>query len=107
MHTVTVTPDDVKKIGKLANLKLQDNEVNLFAEQFTQTIEVVNHLNEIDTNNLDATYQVNGLSNVTRADEVDLKRVLPQQVALREAKKTHNGFFVVERLIDSDAEELI
>ncbi|HAN22578.1 TPA: hypothetical protein DCP77_02245 [Candidatus Collierbacteria bacterium] len=107
MHTVTVTPDEVKKIGKLANLKLQDNEVNLFAEQFTKTIEVVNHLNEIDTNNVNATYQVNGLSNVTRADEVDITRVLPQSSALREAKKTHHGFFVVERLIDSDAEELI
>jgi aspartyl-tRNA(Asn)/glutamyl-tRNA(Gln) amidotransferase subunit C len=107
MHTVTVTPDEVKKIGKLANLKLQDNEVDLFAEQFTKTIEVVNQLNEIDTSNLNATYQVNGLSNVTRADEVDLSRVLPQKVALREAKKTHAGFFVVERLIDSDAEELL
>jgi len=107
MHTVTVTQDDVKKISKLANLKLQDNEVNLFAEQFTKTLEVVNQLNEIDTKNLNTTYQVNGLSNVTRADEVDLSRVLPQKIALREAKKTHNGFFVVERLIDSDAEELI
>ena len=107
MHTVTVTPDEVKKIGKLANLKLQDNEVNLFAEQFTKTIEVVNHLNEIDTTNVSATYQVNGLSDVTRADEVDMSRVLPQTSALREAKKTHHGFFVVERLIDSDAEELI
>ena len=107
MHTVTVTPDEVKKIGKLANLKLQDNEINLFADQFTQTIKVVNELNEIDTSSLNATYQVNGLSNVTRADEVDTSRVLPQEVALREAKKTHNGFFVVERLIDSDAEELL
>jgi aspartyl-tRNA(Asn)/glutamyl-tRNA(Gln) amidotransferase subunit C len=107
MHTVTVTPDEVKKIGKLANLKLQENEVDLFAGQFTKTVEVINELNKIDTSNVDATYQVNGLSNVTRADEVDMSRVLPQETALREAKKTHNGFFVVERLIDSDAEELI
>jgi aspartyl-tRNA(Asn)/glutamyl-tRNA(Gln) amidotransferase subunit C len=107
MHTVTVTQDEVKKIAKLANLKLHDNEVELFANQFTKTIEVVNHLNEIDTGNTIATYQVNGLSNVTRADKVELDRILPQKIALREAKKTHNGFFVVDRLIDSDAEELI
>lgn len=106
MHKVTITPDEVKKIAKLANLKLQDNEVNLFADQFTQTIEVVNHLNEINTEDVDATYQVNGLSNVTRADEIDKSRVLSQEDALREAKSTHNGFFVVDRLIDSDAEEL-
>lgn len=104
MHTATVTSEEVKKIGKLASLKLQDNEVELFADQFTQTIKVVNELNEIDTSHTDATYQVNGLSNVTRPDEVDSTRVLPQNVALREAKNTHNGFFVVERLIDSDLE---
>jgi len=107
MHTVTVTPEEVKKIAKLANLKLQDNEVNLFAGQFTKTIEVVNELNEIDTSKIAETYQINGLSNITRTDEVDLENVLPQKIALREAKNTHNGFFVVDRLIDSDAEELI
>lgn len=107
MHTVTVTQDEVKKIAKLANLKLQNNEVELFADQFTKTIEVVNHLNEINTDSIKATYQVNGLSNVTRPDEVDEKSVLSQETALREAKKIHNGFFIVERLIDSDAEELI
>jgi aspartyl-tRNA(Asn)/glutamyl-tRNA(Gln) amidotransferase subunit C len=107
MHTVTVTPDEVKKIGKLANLPLQENEVALFAGQFTQTIAVVNELNEIDTSNIPATYQVNGLTNVTREDKVDMSRILSQEVALREAKHTHNGFFVVNRTIDSDAEELL
>lgn len=107
MHTVTVSPEEVKKIGKLANLKLQDNEVQLFAEQFTKTVKVINELDEIDTSNTKGTSEVNGLSNVTREDEIDMKRVLPKEVALREAKKTHNGFFVVDRLVDSDAEELI
>ena len=107
MHTVTVTSDEVKKIAKLANLTLQNNEEQVFAVQFTKTIEVVNDLNKIDTSNTNATYQINGLSNVTRADVVDSSRVLPQSIALREAKKTHQGYFVVDRLIDSDSEELI
>lgn len=107
MHTVTVTSDEVKKIAKLANLTLQNNEEQVFAAQFTKTIEVVNDLNKIDTSNTNATYQINGLSNVTRADVVDSSHVLPQSIALREAKKTHQGYFVVDRLIDSDPEELI
>jgi len=97
-----VTADEVKKIAKLASLPLQDNQENLFAEQFTETIDVVNHLNEIDTSASTATYQVNGLSNITREDIVDKNRILPQSVALREAKLTHNGFFVVPRLIDNE-----
>ncbi len=102
MHKVTVSKDEVKKIAKLANLKLQDNEVELFAQQFTQTIDVVNELNEIDTSGIVATYQVTGLSNITREDVVDTNNVLPQHIALRQAKKTHEGFFVVPRIIDTD-----
>lgn len=106
MHKVTVTPEEVKKIAKLANLKLVQQEEDLFATQFTQTIDVVNQLNEIDTSSVSGTYQVNNLSNITRDDVVDSSRILPQALALREAKLTHNGFFVVPRLIDSSEENL-
>jgi aspartyl-tRNA(Asn)/glutamyl-tRNA(Gln) amidotransferase subunit C len=107
MHTIVVTPEEVKKIAKLANLKLQDNEVELFADQFTKTIEVIIELNEIDTSKIAGTYQVNGLINVTREDEVDFSHVLPQKTALREAKNSHNGYFLVERVIDSNSEEFL
>jgi len=107
MHKVIVTPEDVKKIAKLASLKLQENEVELFADQFTKTIDVVNQLNEIDTSKVSGTYQVNNLSNVTRDDIVDQSRILPQEMAIREAKHTHNGFFVVPRIIDTDTTEEI
>lgn len=107
MHKVTVTSDEVKKIANLASLKLQPEEVDLFATQFTDTINVVNQLNEIDTSTVAGTYQVNNLSNITREDVVDTSRILPQELALREAKLTHNGFFVVPRVIDTDTTESV
>lgn len=102
MHKVIVSLDEVKKIAGLANLRLQPEEVTLFAGQFTETIGHVNQLNEVDTSTVSATYQVTGLSNITREDLVDEKRVLPQHLALREAQQTHEGFFVVPRVIDTD-----
>ncbi len=102
MNQQSVTPEEVKKIAGLANLELQDNEVQLFAKQFSQTLEVVAELNKIDTSGIAATYQVNGLKNITRKDAVDNSSVLSQEDALREAKHTHNGYFVVGRTIDSD-----
>lgn len=102
MSKVIITPDEVKKVAKLANLTLQAHEEEKFAEQFTQTIEVVNQLHEIDTSTVLGTYQVNHLQNITREDEVDSASVLPQAIATREAKKSHNGFFVVERIIDNE-----
>lgn len=107
MHKVIVTPEEVQKIAKLANLKLRDNEVELFAGQFTATVDVINQLNEIDTSSVSATYQVTGLSNITREDIVEPERVLPQEIALREAPLTHEGFFVVPRVIDTDTTESV
>ncbi|KKT41470.1 MAG: aspartyl-tRNA(Asn)/glutamyl-tRNA (Gln) amidotransferase subunit C, aspartyl-tRNA(Asn)/glutamyl-tRNA (Gln) amidotransferase subunit C [Microgenomates group bacterium GW2011_GWC1_44_37] len=107
MHKVTVTSDDVKKIAKLANLQLQKDEADRFAGQFTETVDMINRLNEINTSDVPATYQVNGLANISRDDTVDLKRMLPQEVALREAKLTSNGFFVVPRVIDTDETESV
>ncbi len=102
-----VTQEEVKKIADLASLRLQPEEVGLFAGQFTETIDVINKLSEIDTSDVPATYQVNSLVNITREDEIDQNRILSQEVALREARHTHDGFFVVPRIIDTDSSENI
>ena len=101
MGKVVITTDEVKKIAKLANLTLADSETEKFATQFTDTIAVVKQLEEVDTSNVNPTYQVNNLLNITREDEVETSRVLPQGIAIREAKNTHNGFIFVERIIDN------
>lgn len=101
MSKVVITTDEVKKIAKLANLTLADNETEKFATQFTDTIAVVNELDEVDTSSVNPTYQVNNLQNITREDVVDTDTVLPQDIAIREAKNTHNGFIVVDRIIDN------
>jgi len=105
MHKAqSVTIDDVKKIAKLASLNILPEEEKKFAEQFSQIVEVVNELNEINTNGIPETYQVTNLVNITRDDVVDHSRVLSQELALSQAKKTHAGFFVVSRVIDSTDE---
>ncbi len=101
MSKVVITTDEVKEIAKLANLTLADNETEKFATQFTDTIAVVNELDEVDTSSVNPTYQVNKLQNITREDVVDTARILPQDIAICEAKNTHNGFIVVDRIIDN------
>ena len=101
MPKVVLSSDDIKKIAKLASLPMIDDETAKFATQFTQTIGVVDELSEVDTSSVSPTYQVNNLQNVTREDVVDNERILPQELAIREAKKTSNGYIVVDRIIDN------
>ncbi|MBI5620037.1 Asp-tRNA(Asn)/Glu-tRNA(Gln) amidotransferase GatCAB subunit C, partial [Candidatus Gottesmanbacteria bacterium] len=54
----------------------------------------------LDTSNVPETSQVTGSENVFRDDEVDAGRILTQEEALSNAKRTHNGFFVVKSVFE-------
>jgi len=104
MAKITITIDDVAKIGVLANLPVSESEKKLFAGQFSKTIDVIGEFNEIDTSGITPTSQVNHLENVTRPDEIDPDRVLTQAEALSGAKNVHQGFFVVKQILEKDSE---
>lgn len=104
MAKTNITKSDVGKIAKLANLIITPDEESLFADQFSQTIDVVNQLNEIDTKDLPETSQVTNLENITRPDKIDEDRILTQAEALSGAKKVHKGFFVVSQILEKDSE---
>lgn len=95
-----ITQDEVKKIASLANLGLNEEELKRFPSQFNKTLEVVDQLNEIETKNVSETAQVTGLTNVWREDEIDKDRTLSQLEALDQAKESHEGYFVVPRIIE-------
>lgn len=92
--------EEVKRVAKLANLPITQDEVNKFAPQLTNILSFVSRLQEIDTKNVTPTSQVNGLTNVFREDVIDVSRTLTQEQALSNARKKHNGFFVVPSIFE-------
>ncbi len=67
---------DVKKIAKLANLTITNDEEEMLARQFEDTIMTIDVINELDTKNVDSIFQVTGLSNITREDVIDKDRIM-------------------------------
>ena len=91
---------NVPHIAKLANLPLSDEEIKKFESQLDETLSYVEKLSEINTKNVKPTSHVTGLENITRED-----RALPsltQKQALSNSKKTHNGSFVVDAILDNE-----
>ena len=86
---------DIQHIAKLAKLLIDAEQEKLFTSQLTAILAFVSKLQEIPTDNVEPTAQVTGLINVYREDVVDQLRILTQAKALSNAKKTHNGYFVV------------
>jgi aspartyl-tRNA(Asn)/glutamyl-tRNA(Gln) amidotransferase subunit C len=91
---------DVSHIAKLANLPLTDEEKNKFEKQLDETLKYIENLQEVDTKNVKPTAHVTGLENVTREDVAG--ESLEQKQALANTKKTHEGFFQVDAILDNE-----
>ena len=98
----TITPSDVIHIAALAAIPVTDEETKKLADGFTTTLQVVEDLKTAQTGTIEPTHQVTGLENVLREDVVDEERMFTQEEALRNAPRTHDGFFVVDQILDRD-----
>lgn len=96
-----VTKSLVKHIAQLANIPISDQEESSLSDSFNETLQVIDDLQKIDVKGVEPTHQVTGLINITRPDKVDKKREFSQEQALANAKQTHNGYFVVPRVLEN------
>lgn len=87
---------DVKHVAKLANLPLEDEEVEKFEGQLSSILDYIKKLQEVDTSSVEETSQVTGLENVEREDETKIS--LPQEEVLLNTKDKHNGMFRVKTI---------
>ena len=77
---------EVEHVAELARVRLDDDEVEAFADQFAEILEYFAALDEVPE-----TEREEALVNVMRADEVE--EGLTQEEALANATETEDGFF--------------
>lgn len=90
----------VQHIAHLAQIPISKMEESGLEHAFDETLKVIDKLNSLDVKKVEPTHQVTGLVNILREDVVEEKRMFTQEEALSNAKQTHNGFFVVNQLIE-------
>lgn len=93
-----VSVGETKKIAALANLQLSNEQITKFSAQLSSVLDYISSIQSLDTTGVAETSQVTGLTNVFREDVVDETRMLTQEQALSNAKRTHNGFFFVDAI---------
>ncbi|MEI7904808.1 MAG: Asp-tRNA(Asn)/Glu-tRNA(Gln) amidotransferase subunit GatC, partial [Candidatus Firestonebacteria bacterium] len=64
-----ITKKDVEHAAKLAQLKLTEEEKEMFTRQLGDILAFVEKLGELNTEKVEPTFSVLPLSNVTREDE--------------------------------------
>lgn len=97
-----ISQDEVKHIAKLSKLEISEKELGKFQKELSEVIEYISKLSEVDTSNLEPTSQTTGLEDVYRVDEIKPNSLSIDQ-ALSGSDNTHNGYFVVDAVLDKES----
>lgn len=93
-----ITRETVRKIARLANLTMQEAELDQYAGQLEHILEYVHKLNQLDTAGVPQTTQALPLQDIWREDAV--KPGLEQEEALAAAPDPADECFRVPRIIE-------
>ena len=66
----TISTSDIQHLASLSSLALADDEVDGLRQDLENIIGYIEQLGKLDTSGVEPTYQVTGLENVWREDEV-------------------------------------
>ena len=90
--------DDVLKLAALSKLRLSEEEIERLRGELSEILEYVEILDKVDVSGLEPTYQVTGLKNVMRPDEI---KDYGYQTAdlLKNAPAVQDGQFKVRRVL--------
>lgn len=93
-----IKDDIVRYVARLARIKLDENEVALFARQLDEILGYIDKLKKLDIKDIPPTSHVLPLKNVFRKDEV--KPSITKEMALKNAPQRKSDFFVVPKIIE-------
>ena len=95
---MTISRDEVLKVGTLSRIRLTDEDVNRFASQLSSILDYVGKLGELDTEATEPLAHALPIHNVLRKDE-PRESLTPEQ-ALGGAPDATDDFFRVPRVLD-------
>ena len=86
-----VSIEDVKYIAELCKLKFNDGELESFIHEFTEILNYVDQLKEVDTDGVEPTYFVNSNFQPLREDRAE--EGLAKEEAIKNAPEEQYGYF--------------
>ena len=93
-----LSKQDILKLARLARLRLANDEVEKFQKELSAILGYVEHLDSVDTSGLTPTYQVSGLTNVVREDEI-IDYGMSQEDLLKNVPIRDGAYIKVKRML--------
>jgi aspartyl-tRNA(Asn)/glutamyl-tRNA(Gln) amidotransferase subunit C len=95
---MSLTPEEVRHIARLARLGLADDDVARFSGQLSQILDYFEELKAVDTEGVPPTAYPLDLHNVMRGDETT--PALDPEDVLANAPRREGDFFRVRAILD-------
>ena len=95
-----LSTEEVKKVAALARLNLTDEEVELYRGQLSSILDYVGQLKEVNTDGVEPTSQVTGLTNVMREDVVEKASVDEHERIISQFPQKENGYLKVRGIFE-------
>lgn len=92
-----ISKEEVLKLAELSMLELSSEQLDRFTREIDEIVGYVEQLQSVDVSGLEPTYQVTGLTNVTRADEI--KQFESTDDLLKNAPDREQNFIKVKRVL--------
>ncbi len=96
---VKLSRDDVLKLARLAQLELDEAEIEKYGHELSTILDYVTLLDKVDVTGLQPTDQVTGLKTVTRPDEI-MDYGITQEALFKNVPAMENGQIKVKRVIE-------
>lgn len=94
----TISIDDVYYVAGLAKIAVSEGEAAKLQAELDAILGYVRQLNELDTTDVEPTYQVTGLANVDRADEI-IDYGVDQQALLKNVPHVQDNQIKVPKVL--------
>lgn len=93
-----ISKEEILHIAKLANLELQENEIQKYIDNLQDILNFAEIVNNADTDELDITIGANELKNVFRKDEVKIFE--DNEALLQNAPSKDQNMFKIPKVIN-------
>ena len=91
---------DIKHLAQLANVQLSEKQEQVLEKSIPSIIEYMDEIRDLDVDAIPETSRVTEEINVFREDVIEPS--FSQKEALKNAKKSHNGFFLVPAILEKE-----
>ncbi len=101
-----LSKDEILHLADLSNIKLKDEEINKYQDQLTKTLDYVENLNELNTDQVNPSADITDLDNISFEDGSENKRGLSARQALANSKNKKDQFFVANKIFEPEVYEI-